>query len=90
MERTVTHNSVNDTYLCAMPNMTFSLDEETHALVKSHPTVNWSEIAREAFRRKARELHMWDTLLADSTMTEKDAVRAGDDIKKSIVRRLGW
>lgn len=70
--------------------MTLSLDEETFALIKRHPGVNWSHIAREAFRRKARELHMWNTLLSESELTEEDAVKAGNEAKEAILRRLGW
>lgn len=73
-----------------MPNMTLALDKETHALVKANPGVNWSQVAREAFRRKARELHLWDALLADSDLTAADARKAGDDSKQAILRRLGW
>jgi len=73
-----------------MPNMTLSLDEETHRLMRTHKSVNWSEVAREAFRRKARELHMWDDLLAKSELTEDDALQAGQDAKASILKRLGW
>lgn len=73
-----------------MPNMTLSLDEETHAFIRGHPGVNWSHVAREAFRRKVRELHLWDALLAESTMTEEDAIQAGDESKDAILRRLGW
>lgn len=73
-----------------MPNMTLALDEETYELIKNHPGINWSHVAREAFRRKARELHMWDELLADSELTEDDAVEAGDEAKEAILRRLGW
>lgn len=73
-----------------MPNMTLSVDAETHRFIRTHKAVNWSEVAREAFRRKAQELHMWDKLLAKSTLTEADAVKAGDDAKASILKRLGW
>lgn len=73
-----------------MPNMTLSLDEETHRLMRTHKSVNWSEVAREAFRRKARELHMWDELLAKSELTPSDALQAGKDAKASILKRLGW
>lgn len=73
-----------------MPNMTLALDEETYALIKNHPGVNWSHVAREAFRRKVREIHMWDELLEGSELTEEDAVRAGDEAKDAILRRLGW
>lgn len=73
-----------------MPNMTLSVDEETHRFIRTHKSVNWSEVAREAFQRKARELHMWDEMLAKSELTEKDAVRAGREAKAAIVKRLGW
>ncbi|MHB8633646.1 MAG: hypothetical protein ACYDBQ_06750 [Thermoplasmatota archaeon] len=49
-----------------MPNMTLSIDAETRRLMQTHKSVNWSEVAREAFRRKAREIHMWDELLTTS------------------------
>lgn len=77
-------------YLCVMPNMTLSLDEETYDLVKDHPGVNWSHVAREAIQRKAREIHMWDELLKENELTEEDAIRAGDEAKDAILRRLGW
>lgn len=73
-----------------MPNMTLSLDAETHRLVRTHKAVNWSEVAREAFRRKARELHMWDEMLAKSKLTDAETVAIGDDMKASILKRLGW
>ena len=73
-----------------MPNMTLSVDEETYRLIKEHAGVNWSHVAREAFRRKARELHMWDALLSESALTEADTIRAGNDAKEAILRRLGW
>ncbi len=75
--------------LC-MPNMTLSVDEETYRLIKEHTGVNWSQVAREAFQRKGRELHMWDALLANSQLTDADVVRAGDETKEAILRRLGW
>ena len=73
-----------------MPNMTLSVDEETYRLIKDHPGVNWSHVAREAFRRRVRELHTWDVLLSESELTEKDAVKAGNEAKAAILRRLGW
>jgi len=78
------------TYLCAMPNMTLSVDAETHRFIRSHKSVNWSEVAREAFRRKARELHMWDAVLAKSELTERETLEVGDEIKKAMVKRMGW
>lgn len=73
-----------------MPNLTVSLDDETYELVKNHPEVNWSQVAREAFQRKAREVHMWDELLRESELTDEEAIEAGDEAKEAIVDRLGW
>jgi hypothetical protein len=73
-----------------MPNMTLSIDAQTHRFIQTHKSVNWSEVAREAFRRKARELHMWDDLLANSQLTQAEAVEIGDDIKSAVMKRLGW
>ncbi len=73
-----------------MPNITLSLDPATYKMIKQHADVNWSEVARKAFRRRARELHPWDELLSESKVTERDALRTGDQIKKAILKRLGW
>lgn len=71
-----------------MPNITLALDEETAREVQSHPDVRWSEVARQAIRRKLRELHALDAALAKSKLSRKDIDRLARQAKANLLRRL--
>jgi len=71
-----------------MPNMTFAVPEELHREMRRHRDVRWSEIARRALVREINRLHIYDRLLADSKLTEADAVELGRAIRRrAAVRR---
>lgn len=72
-----------------MPNMTLALDEETAQWVKAHPEVSWSEVARQAIRRKVRELHALDAAFADSDLDEADVERLARAAKERLLRDVG-
>jgi predicted ABC-type ATPase len=69
-----------------VPNITLSLDEETARWVKAHPEVRWSEVARQAIRRRIRELHALDAAFAESTLSEEDVERLAKDAKERLLR----
>jgi len=71
-----------------MPKITLALDEETAKWVKAHPEVGWSEVARQAIRRKIRELHALDAAFADSQLTEADVERLTRRAKERLVREV--
>lgn len=72
-----------------MPNMTLALDKQTAKEVRLHPEIRWSEVAREAIRRKLEELHALDAAFANSTLTEADIDRLAKRINEGILKRLG-
>lgn len=72
-----------------MPNMTLSVDEETAREVRRHPDVKWSEVARQAFRRKLRELHALDTAFANSNLTKEDVERLSRRAKTGLLKKVG-
>ncbi|HIH21160.1 MAG TPA: hypothetical protein HA222_00660 [Candidatus Diapherotrites archaeon] len=39
-----------------MVNMTFAIPEQIHKIMKKHPEVKWSEVARQAIEKKAKIL----------------------------------
>ena len=39
-----------------MVNMTMAVPDKLHKTMKEHPEIKWTEIARQAIERKAREL----------------------------------
>jgi len=71
-----------------MANMTLAIPEEMHKEINKHPEIKWSEVARQAFDKKIKELHWMDVLLSKSELTEEDAERIGHKIKSKIRKRL--
>ncbi len=71
-----------------VPNMTLSVDDELFAEIKRHKEIKWSEVARQAFRRKLDHVHVWDRLLAESELTEADISDVARDVDESMARRF--
>ena len=71
-----------------MTNMTLAIPEELHKEILAHPEIKWSEVARQAFNQKVRELHWIDIVLSKSSLTEKEAEEIGHKIKKEIAKRF--
>lgn len=76
--------------IAGMPNMTLAVDAETMREIRAHPEIRWSEVARQAFQHKLRELHALDAAFANSKLTQKDIDRLAREAKKRLMKRLGW
>ena len=72
-----------------MVSITLSVPEEMKVEMDEHPELNWSEIARQAIKEKLTILKKMDLLLAESRLTEKDAVTIGRKINKAVAKRIG-
>lgn len=72
-----------------MTNMTISIDEELKTLLARHPEMNWSEVARQAWKEKIRQLELLNSLTAASKATDKDVDELAALIKKGIAKRHG-
>ena len=55
-----------------MPNITVSIDESLKERMDDHPEINWSEVARQAFREKIQNLEVMEELVEDSELTDED------------------
>lgn len=77
------------TYSVPMPNMTLAIDAETAKEIRSHREIRWSEVARDAIRRKIQELHALDTAFANSKLTKADIDRLARRMNANILKRLG-
>ncbi len=71
-----------------MANMTLSIPKELHQEMSIHSEIKWSDVARQAFEKKIKEVHWMDKLLKKSTLTEKDAEKIGHKIKHEIRKRF--
>ncbi len=67
--------------------MMLSLPEELHREMRSHPEVNWPEVARRAFQLELERLHIYDRLLSRSALTERDAIALGRKVRRGAARR---
>ena len=68
--------------------MTLSIPEALHKEIKAHKEIKWSEVARQAFEKKVKELHWMDLAVQNSTFTQKDADEIGHKLKADILKRL--
>jgi len=71
-----------------MGNITLSIPEELHQKMRRHTELKWSDIARQAFEKKLREIELMEELLSKSELTEEDAKRIGHAIKVKARKRL--
>jgi hypothetical protein len=71
-----------------MVNITLSVPKELFDEMKAHNELKWSEVARQAIKRKLEELRSIDKMLAKSELTERDAEEIGHKIKHDIRKRF--
>ena len=70
-----------------MPNMTLAIPKDLKKQMDSHPEFNWSEIARQAFRRSISEIDTLRHLLRNSELTEEDALELVRKVSKGMAKR---
>ena len=70
-----------------MPNVTLTIPEELHAIVKKHNEVSWSEVARRAMWDYAKKLELLDKLTGKSTLTANDVEIIDKRIKAGMYER---
>ncbi len=71
-----------------MVNMTLSIPDDLHKKMRQHTELKWSDIARQAFEKKIKEIELMNKVLSKSELTEKDAERIGHQIKDKIGKRF--
>ena len=71
-----------------MANMTLSVPEKLHKEMGIHSEIKWSDVARQAFEKKVKELHWMDAVLSKSKLTENDAENIGHKIKHDMSKRF--
>jgi hypothetical protein len=68
-------------------NVTFAVPEELHEVMRRHPEIKWSEIARKAMWEYARKLELMERVASESRLSEKDVVELDKKVKAGIGRR---
>ena len=70
-----------------MVSMTLSVPEELKKEMDEFPELNWSEIARQAIKKRIIMLKQLREFTKDSELTEEDAIRLGRELNKRLARR---
>lgn len=70
-----------------MVNVTFAVPEELHVIMRRHPEIKWSEIARKAMWEYARKLELMEKLTAESGLSEKDVLELDRKVKAGLNMR---
>jgi hypothetical protein len=70
-----------------MVTMTLAVPKELKKKMDSFPEINWSEVARQAFRRKVEDLEILRKFTRESTLTEKEALELGAELSKKLAKR---
>ena len=70
-----------------MVNITISVTPELKQMLEKYPEMNWSEVARQAWKRKAEQLELLNRLTAKSNATDTDIEELGRMLKAGIYKR---
>ena len=70
-----------------MTTMTLAVPSELKHKMENFPEMNWSEVARKAFKQKIKDLEFLEKFTRDSTLTEEDALRLGRELNKNLAKR---
>jgi len=70
-----------------MVTMTLAVPEDLKHKMDSFPELNWSEVARQAFKQKITDLEILNRFVKNSRLTEKDALELGAKVSKSLAKR---
>lgn len=70
-----------------MVNITLAVSSEMKKNMEQFPEINWSEIARTAIKERLEMLVKFKKFTEQSTMTEKEAVSFGRQLKQKIAAR---
>ena len=67
-----------------MPNVTLTVPEKLHELMKKHNQIRWSEIARRAIEFEAKKLELVEQIASKSKLTMSDVMNLDAKIKKKM------
>ena len=70
-----------------MTTMTLAVPSELKNKMETFPEMNWSEVARQAFMQRIKDLEFLKKFKSDSTLTEEDALRLGKELNKNLAKR---
>lgn len=71
-----------------MVTMTLAVPNELKSKMEVFPEINWSEVARQAFMQKLKDMEFLKKFKSESKISEADALRLGKEVSKAVSNRL--
>lgn len=71
-----------------MTTMTLAVPTELKKKLEAFPEINWSEVARQAFMQKVRDLEFLKSFKSESQMTDEEALKLGKEVRKGMAKRF--
>jgi len=65
-------------------NVTFAVPEELHEIMRRHPEIKWSEIARKAMWEYARKLELMERVVSESRLSENGVLDLDKKVKAEV------
>jgi predicted house-cleaning noncanonical NTP pyrophosphatase (MazG superfamily) len=65
-------------------NVTFAVPEDLHEIMRRHPEIKWSEIARKAMWEYAQKLELMERIVSGSRLSEKDVLELDKKVKAEM------
>ncbi len=70
-----------------MVNLTLSIPNELKEKMEKFPEINWSEVARDSFKKKITQLSFLKGFRMDSEISPEDALNLGREISELLLKR---
>ena len=68
-------------------NITLSIPEDLKKKMDSFIEINWSAVAREAFKEKISDLEFLKKFKEQSDLSEEEAIKLGRELNKKLSKR---
>lgn len=69
-----------------MVNFTVAIPDELKKKLDRYPEMNWSEVARQAWKEKAEQMELLNRITAKSKATDKDVEELSRKIKAGMAK----
>lgn len=69
-----------------MANITLSVPNDLKEMMEKFPEINWSEVARDSFKKKIAELNFLKGFRMDSEITPKEAQDLGKEVSELLLK----
>lgn len=76
-----------------MAHITLSVPEDMKNIMDEFKIINWSAVARDAFKQKLADLMFLKAFKSKSKLSKKNALKLSENVKKSMWKRYkkeGW